>query len=134
LAQTFFGGPRGGQGDGRERAWLCSVLFGKHLDDERAAGIEGWERSEAFIERNPEITMFIYYIFQLQLLCSLCYGRNSNVQKTLLDASKTMKLGIEFDELLAVVRPLFTEHPIQPSGGISWPIITLRKADSDLAY
>jgi len=91
------------RGDGRERAWLCSVLFGKHLDDERAAGIEGWERSEAFIERNPEITMFIYYIFQLQLLCSLCYGRNSNVQKTLLDASKTMKLGIEFDELLAVI-------------------------------
>jgi hypothetical protein len=47
--------------------------------------------------------LFIYYIYSLELFCSLCYGRNGGAQQDLQAASAAYGLGLEFDALVQMV-------------------------------
>ena len=50
-----------------------------------------------------QVTIFIYFIFQLEMFSALCYGRNTNVQQALRAASRKEGLGCDFPTLLALV-------------------------------
>lgn len=74
--------------------------FGGHLEDITTKSILEWKKGAGDAEEDGQAReLFLYYCYSIKFVVAMCMGRNSLVRAKLLEASRTMGLGLEFGKL-----------------------------------